>query len=64
LFCFKDCVSVVNGVINHFYTNGCSKPIGLTAGNQAMGIGVINCFMVVLAFVAIPLLVDSPSASD
>ncbi len=61
MFCFKDCVSNANNAVNHFNEAGCAKPIDVTAGNQAMGIGVINSFMVVLAFVAIPVMLGDPS---
>ncbi|CAF1225786.1 unnamed protein product [Adineta ricciae] len=50
------CVSNQNGAVNHFYTNGCIKDLDTIAGNQSMGFGVINCFLIVLSFVAIPLL--------
>jgi hypothetical protein len=60
-FYFKDCISNANNAVNHFNTPGCAKPIGITAGNQAMGFGVINSFMVVLAFIAIPVMLGNPS---
>jgi hypothetical protein len=60
-FSFADCLSNVNGVQNSFYLTGCSKSLDTTASNQVMGIGVINCFMIALAFVAIPVLVKTPS---
>jgi len=60
-FSFKDCISNYNGVVNHFNTAGCAKSLDITAGNQALGFAVINSFMVVLAFVAIPVLLGSPS---
>ncbi|CAF1057698.1 unnamed protein product [Adineta ricciae] len=50
------CVSNQNGAVNHFYTNGCIKDLDTIAGNQSMGFGIINCFLIVLSFVAIPLL--------
>lgn len=64
MFCLKDCISNANNAVNHFYTNGCSKSLDMVAGSQAMGIGVINSFMVVLAFVAIPILIKMPSTTD
>ncbi|CAF4126117.1 unnamed protein product [Adineta steineri] len=56
------CLSSFSGLVNHFYTTGCVRSIDTVAGNQAMGFGVINSFLVVLAFVAIPLMFRSPSA--
>lgn len=50
--------------MNAFYTQGCSKTLDFAAGNQALGFAVINSFMTVLAFVAMPLLFDSPSNGD
>ncbi|CAF0977524.1 unnamed protein product [Rotaria sordida] len=52
------CVSNANNVPNKFYQIGCAKQIDVIAGNQAMGFGVINSFMVVLAFVAMPLVMQ------
>ena len=61
MFCyFVDCLSNANGTENRFYTKGCTKYLDVIAGNQAMGIGVINCFMLVLALVAIPILLIRP----
>ena len=54
-------MSNANGVANRFNTAGCAKPIGKVAGSQTMGFGIINSFMVVLAFVAIPVLLEMPS---
>ena len=36
------------------YTNGCLRSIVRRANQQDMGIGIINCFMIMLAFAAIP----------
>ncbi|CAM2700542.1 unnamed protein product [Rotaria socialis] len=55
------CISNANGAVNHFYSVGCVKAIQVVAGNQAMGFGVINSFLVALAFVAMPVLLLDPS---
>ena len=55
-----DCISNFNSSMNSFYINGCSKLLDVTAGDQTMGIGVINAFMIVIAFAAIPILIESP----
>ncbi|CAF4250828.1 unnamed protein product [Rotaria sp. Silwood2] len=57
------CMSHVNNTYNHFYPIGCSKQIDMVAGNQAMGFAVINSFIIVLAFVAVPLLISASSGS-
>jgi len=63
LLCFKDCISNANNAVNHFNTAGCAQPLDIVAGNQAMGLGVINSFMVVLAFIATPIMLQIPSTS-
>ncbi|CAM4777654.1 unnamed protein product [Rotaria magnacalcarata] len=55
------CISNANGAVNHFNSEGCVKPIQVVAGNQAMGFGVINSFLVVLAFVAMRVLLLEPT---
>ena len=54
-------MSNYNNVANHFRTGGCARQLDRVAGNQAMGFIVINSFMVVLAFVAIPVMLGNPS---
>ncbi|UJR30651.1 hypothetical protein I4U23_018175 [Adineta vaga] len=53
------CVSNQNNAVNHFYTDGCLKSLDTIAGNQAMGFGIINSFLAVLAFVAMPIVWNS-----
>lgn len=60
--CALDCKSSVNGIVNHFNDMGCSKGLDFTAGNQTMGIGVINSFLAALALVAIGILISPPIA--
>lgn len=57
----QDCLSSVNGVANEFSTMGCAKSVDTVAGNQAMGLGIINSFLVVLAFAAIPIMLEIES---
>ncbi|CAF1205016.1 unnamed protein product [Rotaria sp. Silwood1] len=56
------CISNANNTVNSFYPIGCAKQLDIVAGNQAMGFGVINSFIIVLAFVAIPLALLAGSA--
>jgi hypothetical protein len=60
-FCIEDCVSNANGFANHFYMIEYLKSLDTTAANQAMGIDVINFFMVILPFIAILILLKIPS---
>jgi hypothetical protein len=52
-----DCISIVNGVPNSFYTNGCSKQLGKFSVDETLGIVVINSFLVIVALAAIPVLI-------
>ena len=44
----------MSGSTVNFYTDGCGRSISNLSVGQSMGIIVINCFMIVLAFLAIP----------
>ena len=48
-------------MINQFYNYGCVAPLGAISSNQFMGFVVINSFLIVLAFVFIPVVLTSPT---
>ncbi|CAF3036346.1 unnamed protein product [Rotaria sp. Silwood2] len=49
---------------SQFYTEGCLKYIIRRSNQQDMGIGIINCFMIMLALMAIPFLIHGCPTSD
>jgi hypothetical protein len=56
-------MSSIGGSVNSFYTIGCSKQIQTDAGNQLLGVAVINCFLLALTLVAIPIVIEDIASS-
>ena len=50
------CVSSDKNPYTQFYQEGCAKSLIARANRQDMGIGIINCFLIVFAMFAFPLL--------
>jgi hypothetical protein len=59
-----DCFFGTINATDEVYTDGCLRFIATTANQQDMGIAIINCFMIILAFFAIPLLLGIHSSDD